>query len=391
MIKRLIDKNIIERGEFTLKSGEKSNIYIDLRKVISYPELHRDICEEISNRLETNVDVICGTPYGASPYASYISIKNNIPMIFLRKEAKQHGTKKIVEGVYQPNQKVVLIEDVITSGDSVQEAAKTLELQGLKVVQIITIVSRSKEPLFYNNVPINYLYHIDNISNYISDSSKIQEIISAKKTKICLAADITTTDELFKLINSVGDHICVLKIHADIIVDFFDNLSETCAKLKLLKTKYNFLIWEDRKMADIGKVMVRQAQQIAKCADIVSVHVVAGLESLKPIDFIDLIVIVEMSSSGHLMNQEYQDKATEIIDTLDNVVGVVAQHRITSSKELLHFVPGISLTKSSDGVGQQYNTPKSKEFADVFVIGRGIYLADDPAKEVVKYKNISLV
>ena len=388
MIKRLIDNNIIERGEFTLKSGEKSNIYIDLRKVISYPHLHRDICEEISTRLKTNIELICGTPYGAVPYASYISIKNNIPMIFLRKEAKQHGTKKIVEGVFHENQNVVLIEDVITSGNSVQEAAKTLELQGLKVVQIISIVSRSKDQLYYNNVPINYLYHIDDISNYKSNNVKIPEIISSKKTKICLAADVTTMAELFKLITRVGHHICVLKIHADIIVDFFDDFKETCAKLKLLKTKYNFLIWEDRKMADIGKVMVSQARQIAKWADIVSVHVVAGLESLKPLDFIQLIAIVEMSSSGHLMNHEYQREATEIVENLDNVVGVVAQHRIPSSKELLHFVPGISLTSSSDGVGQQYNSPESKEFADVFVIGRGIYLADDPAKEVVRYKNL---
>ena len=154
MIKRLIDKNIIERGEFTLKSGEKSDIYIDLRKVISYPELHRDICEEIYSNIDLNVDLICGTPYGAIPYASYISIKNNIPMIFLRKEVKQHGTKKLVEGVYQPNQRVVLIEDVVTSGNSVREAAEILESQGLKVSQIITIVSRSKEPLFYNDIPI---------------------------------------------------------------------------------------------------------------------------------------------------------------------------------------------------------------------------------------------
>ena len=75
-----------------------------------------------------------------------------------------------------------------------------LESQGLKVAQIITIVSRSKEPLFYNDIPITFLYHSDDISNN-KKSSKIPEIMSSKKTRICLAADVTTIEELFKLIN----------------------------------------------------------------------------------------------------------------------------------------------------------------------------------------------
>ena len=88
LLTKLYEKNIIQEGTFTLKSGEISNIYIDLRKVISYPEIHREICCQISKKINPNISLICGTPYGAVPYASYISISNNLPMIFLRKEKK---------------------------------------------------------------------------------------------------------------------------------------------------------------------------------------------------------------------------------------------------------------------------------------------------------------
>jgi orotate phosphoribosyltransferase len=170
----LVKYNIIEYGEFTLKSGEKSSVYIDLRKVISYPILHKYICEELSKKIKTPTPLliphkttrkhlICGTPYGAISYTSYISINNNIPMIFLRKEQKQHGTKKLIEGIYSVGDIVILIEDVVTSGESVCWAAKQLEDHGLKVNQIIAIVSRSKTHLYYNNnIPIEYLYHMSN-------------------------------------------------------------------------------------------------------------------------------------------------------------------------------------------------------------------------------------
>ena len=79
LLKSLYEKKIIQQGRFTLKSGEISNIYIDLRKVISYPEIHHKICIQISKRINPNINLICGTPYGAVSYASYISISNNLP------------------------------------------------------------------------------------------------------------------------------------------------------------------------------------------------------------------------------------------------------------------------------------------------------------------------
>ena len=83
MIEELRSKNIIQCGEFKLKSGDTSNIYINLKNIISYPDLHLKLCNEIANKIIPNIDLICGTPYGAVPFASYISITNNISMIFL--------------------------------------------------------------------------------------------------------------------------------------------------------------------------------------------------------------------------------------------------------------------------------------------------------------------
>ena len=72
LIDELYEKNIIQYGNFTLKSGKTSNIYIDLRKVMSFPELHKKICNEINKKINQDVDLICGTPYEAVSYESNI-------------------------------------------------------------------------------------------------------------------------------------------------------------------------------------------------------------------------------------------------------------------------------------------------------------------------------
>lgn len=162
MIDKLIEYNIIKTGEFVLKSGESSHFYINLKEIISYPKLHKMLCDNIIQKINVNTDLIVGTPYGAVPFASYISIEKEIPMLFLRKQPKSYGTKKLIEGIYEKGQNVVLLEDVITTGQSVIETAEKLEQHGLKVIQIISVISRSKNKnLKYKDISIEYLYHLD--------------------------------------------------------------------------------------------------------------------------------------------------------------------------------------------------------------------------------------
>ena len=394
LISDLIDKKIIEtNGHFVLKSGKVTDTYIDLRKTISYPDLHYKICLELSKKLNMYSNKpnlhICGAPYGAVSYVSNLSIMLNIPMLFLRKEQKQHGTKRQIEGTYSKGDQVIIIEDVVTTGESLNWTAKQLENAGLNVINIYSIISRSDKDVFYRNINVDSILNLNQIHKFSRDKIKqrsldLKSIITEKQTKICFAADVSSLSELISILENVGDSICILKLHSEVIEDFYDNFSYTIETLKRLASKYNFLIWEDRKLADIGSIMQRQANHIKKWADIVSVVPIAGNEALDAIKDIGIIVISQLSSKNNLITAEYTNRILEMIKHNLSVIGIVSQNKLNSDK--LHFVPGISFNSKSDGLGQQYDVPQNKQFADVFVIGRSIYLSEDPKKEIDKYK-----
>ena len=156
MLELLKKHKIIETGDFILKSKVKSKFYINIKKVISYPHLHKKICLSLIDKIKSKENImVCGTPYGAVSFTSYISISENIPMIFLRKEAKQYGCKNLIEGDFL-HKDLILIEDVVTTGNSVIETAKILEENGFNITQIISIFSRNCDELKYKNIPIEY-------------------------------------------------------------------------------------------------------------------------------------------------------------------------------------------------------------------------------------------
>lgn len=210
---------------------------------------------------------------------------------------------------------------------------------------------------------------------------KINKLIK-KKSKICLSADVETLYELFILINEVGKDICILKLHHDIIKDFNNDLDYTIKELNILKNKYDFLIWEDRKCADIQYIIEKQINlHICKWADLISIHPFSG-HYLKNIKNIHIILIGELSSNSFLFNDKYKNYVTELCDKYDNIVGIVCQNKMTQKK--LNIVPGISIDTKTDHKGQNYNSPKDKDFADIFVIGRSIYNSNDPQEKIKK-------
>ncbi len=148
LILSLYEIGAVKFGDFTLKSGATSNIYLDLRLIVSYPKILSAVAEAIWQKVEPyRSELICGVPYTALPIATCISLKQNLPMVMRRKEPKSYGTKLLVEGAFNVGQSCLIIEDVITSGMSIMETAKDLKDSGLKVEHVGVLIDRQHEKL----------------------------------------------------------------------------------------------------------------------------------------------------------------------------------------------------------------------------------------------------
>lgn len=427
---------IIKFGRFTLKSGIESPFYVDLRPLASDPKILKDLSSFLLNllSLEKN-DLICGVPYAALPMATAMSLESNIPLIIKRKEAKNYGTKKLIEGVYQKGQTCLLVEDVITSGKSLLETLEEVESEGLKVSDIVVVLDREqggKELLEKKGYRVHTLFSISEVVQMLSEEGmltdievkriqdflagnkvqfeekkrlsyeekldkvkhsvgkKLLQIAIEKKSNLIASADVTTTKELLDLADKVGSHIIALKTHIDIIRDF--DWDKTILPLIDLAKKHNFLLMEDRKFADIGNTQDLQFNEgvyrISNWADIVTSHLIAGSQSLDCFKNVGVIGILGMSSKGTLTDAHYREEALKIIETHPNVMGCVAQNQV--KEDILLFTPGVNLAISGDDKGQQYNTPDyvfSQLHTDFMIVGRGIYKSENPEQEALTYKN----
>ncbi|USP80189.1 uncharacterized protein yc1106_07463 [Curvularia clavata] len=341
-------------------------------------------------------------------------------------------------------------------------------------------------------------------------ASYLLSLMAAKQTNLCLSADVETSAELVQLAEDVGDSICLLKTHCDIVTDWSDR---TAQALREIATRKHFLIFEDRKFADIGETVQKQYtsghHRIAHWAEITNAHVLPGpaivtalekaaettiakfntsvnteisatrqsngidsdqdsddtkapdftIESpiemegeerrlsirapdrkqsvvsvttsismrtesisprpepndgqdvfnldtatellrLGPPPFLrSLLLLAEMSSEGHLMTPDYQQKTVEIArNHRDFVMGFIAQRSLNTQPEdsFITMTPGCQLPppgqegkKLGDALGQQYNTPHKLIFeqgCDIIIVGRGIVRAHDRMSEAERYR-----
>ena len=145
LILELHEVRIIDFGSFKLKSGLISPYYIDLRLLVTYPYLLELVSESIWERIRLiPFDLVVGVPYAALPIATTISIRHNKPLLLVRKEKKDYGKGKMIEGVYHAGQHILLIDDVISDGASKIETIKPIEDEKLVVKDVVVVIDRGQ-------------------------------------------------------------------------------------------------------------------------------------------------------------------------------------------------------------------------------------------------------
>ena len=175
----LLSAGCIKFGEFTLKSGLKSPIYIDLRQIITFPKLLQQIADAYLPVLHPLSFVrLAGLPYAAIPIATAISLAGNYPMIYPRKEAKSYGTKAEIEGEYQAGETVLVIDDLATTGGSKFEAIEKLTGAGLVVKDVVVLIDRqsgAKESLAQAGYSLHAVLTIGQMLDYWEENGRVEK------------------------------------------------------------------------------------------------------------------------------------------------------------------------------------------------------------------------
>lgn len=141
---RTIAQTCMLKGKFKLRSGLVSDTYFDKYLFEGKPELLRAIVDGLAELLPPEVDKIAGLELGGVPLATGLSLKTGIPLLLVRKRAKEYGTMKIIEGFMSPGDRIVVVEDVITTGGQVVESCKNLGAHGGRVVCVLCVVDREQ-------------------------------------------------------------------------------------------------------------------------------------------------------------------------------------------------------------------------------------------------------
>ena len=222
----------------------------------------------------------------------------------------------------------------------------------------------------------------------------LKDIILKKKTRLCFSADFTTQNELFKWIDIVGPHICILKTHVDILNDFNTDFIE---KILERKKKYNFLILEDRKFADIGKTFEKQLfggiYKIGLWADIITIHGICAdgmlsiLSNQTKYKSPKTLIVAQMSSIGNIIDSKYSYNCYDIAKKYSNIViGFISQENIFNNKDFLILTPGININAKNE-IDQKYRTPQEaiNTGSDIIIVGSAIYNGENE-NEILNYK-----
>ncbi len=142
----LMEVRALQFGEFTLASGMKSPFYLDLRLIISNPELLHLSGQLLAAQVaELQVQRMAAVPYGALPLGSVAAVTAGLPLLYTRKKVKKHGGQRQVEGHFEQGERVVVVEDLVTTGGSLLQAVGLLRAAGLEVTDAVVMTERGPQ------------------------------------------------------------------------------------------------------------------------------------------------------------------------------------------------------------------------------------------------------
>lgn len=174
---QLFDTGCIQFGHFTLKSGLTSPIYVDLRLLVSHPALLREAAHamaQVAHRL--TFDRIAAIPYAGLPIGTALALEMERPMIYPRQQIKQHGTRRSIEGDFEPGETALVVDDLITRGTSKIESIQPLEEAGLTVRDVLVLIDREQgggDDLAERGYRLHTILRLTEILDMLRESDRI--------------------------------------------------------------------------------------------------------------------------------------------------------------------------------------------------------------------------
>jgi uridine monophosphate synthetase len=177
---QLFNTGCIQFGAFTLKSGLTSPIYVDLRLLVSHPLLLREAARAMAEVAQgLTFDRFAAIPYAGLPIGVALALEMGRPLIYPRREVKAHGTRRTIEGAFEPGETALLVDDLITRGDSKLEAIAPLEAAGLTVRDVLVLIDREQggaEDLARRGYRLHAVLTLTQILDALRESDRITPV-----------------------------------------------------------------------------------------------------------------------------------------------------------------------------------------------------------------------
>lgn len=182
LVRQLFDIGCVQFGKFTLKSGLTSPIYIDLRLLVSHPPLLKRVAQAMADAIaqpplrDARFDRLAAIPYAGLPIGVAVALETGRPLIYPRREVKDYGAGRLIEGEYRPGETALLVDDLITRGTAKLEALQPLRGAGLIVNDVLVVIDREqggREELAQHGIRLHAVFTLSTMLDELGRSGRL--------------------------------------------------------------------------------------------------------------------------------------------------------------------------------------------------------------------------